>query len=435
MDSFSSTPKFKSPGEKQSLLPRTSQPLSPRSSSQSLERTQHANQFLRESLLITDPEVLALAFPTLEPVLNALINPRRPVLQVDYHEGGRDFKVLECEAADMANLLALGEFLLAHKQSAALYVLACSVLRIRNDPDHPHMVPLLHACGKAIEQAAQPPASLVGKLRGVAELCVDRHGYLRELLSLFEPRPASEQDLSAQSARNAVLREFGASPEQCQQVQADAALRDALDRLLSGATPRFAVVENGMGLRTFTIRGDATHDELARIAERLLDLKLPGAARLFVVLALSSDSENPDKQIRRYGACSRALLQAAPGAMPERAWAQLGPSLCKLAANGALPADVLSRFEEAARLHGYPLIQAQCRIGSGLARLSKETDPKKSQALALGLIHEIVQAHELDKANQDVITLMVKLCDLGRSRKAAWADSAAQVLQALLKAS
>lgn len=74
------------PPENKSLL-RQTPPGSPSKATKAtplgeVERIRRNNEFLKKELRVEDADTLALASQTMEPVLSALLDPDRPVLQV-----------------------------------------------------------------------------------------------------------------------------------------------------------------------------------------------------------------------------------------------------------------------------------------------------------------------------------------------------------------
>jgi len=431
---FSSrTPKTFSP-ERTSLLPQTS-PENPSRAAKTtplteVERIQRNNDFLKEALDVRDADTLALASQHMEPVLSALLDPDRPVLQVISDGGSWRYSVKHTQPKDLDNLMALGRFLLEHKQRAAFHVLTASVLKLRHHPDHPRMGELLQVCGEAIQQKKKPDESVLRAVRNIAVQCAQRNLVSHDVLALFYPR--------MQAARDTLLSRLGATPEQCQQVLAHLELRNALDHLLSADPPLLAVYSNDQGGQSYAVPPGSdtsgSFDQAIWIAYRLLDLKVADAAHLLAALSCSARNQG-GQEVDLLKACGKVLQQAPAGFSP-RFLKQLSQRACELAASGSLDAECLRDFELAAQRHealDSQVLLCRQRIQLDLQRLQRLKSPQERNQLASRLMSEILSAHLLmrqhDEANNDAIELMTNLLGIGAAHKAPWLH----VVQSALK--
>jgi hypothetical protein len=413
------------PPEKKSLLRQTT-PGNPSKATKAtplgeVERIRRNNEFLKKELRVEDADTLALASQTMEPVLSALLDPDRPVLQVTCEGDNRFYRVLKTQPDDLDKLMALGRFLLEHKQRAAFYVLTTSVVQLQNRLDHPRMGELLQVCVEAIQQSTRPDESIVQAVRAIAVKCAQRHLVSHDVLALFFP--------GMQAARNNLLRALGASEQQCQQVQAHLELCNALDSLLSVDPPLLGVSTNDEGGQYCAVpRGSDTSgcfDQAIWIAYQLLDMKLPKAVDLFAALSCAAHNQG-GREIQLLKGFVKALQQTPAGFAPELLM-QLSQRACELAASGALDTESLSDFEAAAQHQGAldcQVLLCRQRIDLGLQRLQRLKDPQQRNQLASRLMSEILEAHALmrrcDATNTDAINLMASLLGIGVEHQAPW---------------
>lgn len=413
------------PPESKSLLPQTP-PRNPSKATKAtplgeVERVRRNNEFLKKELRVEDADTLALASQAMEPVLSALLDPERPVLHVTCEGDNRFYSVLETQPGDLDRLMALGRFLLEHKQRAAFYVLTTSVMQLQTRLDHPRMGELLQVCGEAIQQSAQPNESIVRAARAVAVRCAQRKLVSHDVLALFFP--------GMLAARNKLLSALGASEQQCEHVQAHLELCNALDDLLSANPPLLGVSTNDTGGQDYAVpRGSDTSgcfDQATWIAYQLLDMKLPKAVHLFAALSCAAINQG-GRETDLLKGFVKALRQAPAGFAPELLM-QLSQRACELAASGALDAGCLSDFEAAAQHQGAldcQVLLCRRRIELDLHRLQRLKDPQQRNQLASRLMSEILEAHALmrrhDATNHDAVKLMASLLGIGVEHQAPW---------------
>lgn len=413
------------PPEKKSLL-RQTPPASPSKATKAtplgeVERIRRNNEFLKKELRVEDADTLALASQTMEPVLSALLDPNRPVLQMKCEENRRFPNVNATEPEDLDKLMALGRFLLERQQEAAFWVLAASVMHLEHHISHQRMGALLQVCGEAMPQGKTQNEHLVRDVRGIAVQYAQRNLVSHDVLALFFP--------GMQAARNNLLRALGASEQQCQQVQAHLELCNALDSLLSVDPPLLGVSMNDEGGQYYAVpRGSDTSgcfDQAIWIAYQLLDMKLPKAVDLFAALSCAAHNQG-GREIQLLKGFVKALQQTPAGFAPELLM-QLSQRACELAASGALDTESLSDFEAAAQHQGAldcQVLLCRQRIDLGLQRLQRLKDPQQRNQLASRLMSEILEAHALmrrhDATNTDAINLMASLLGIGVEHQAPW---------------
>lgn len=438
----------KKPQERHPFLPATppdsnnpapaATPLTPN------ECIRRNDDFLRGALNISDPEVLALASQTMEPVLSALLDPQRPVLRVACDGNKRSYQVQRKGRAAVALLLALARFLLQHQQRAAFYLLVSTLRKLKHVDclDHPLMGELLGVCCEAILAIQRLEPALLKSVRTIAEQYAQTHTVPPDLLPLFSlpDLPTAGGPPSAQIARNAWLSALGATPEHCLLVQQHASLRQALDRLLSATPPRLAVFKNHRDQLCYSVPpcddSNGYFDQVCWVAHQLAELRIPDVACLFTALVVTAaDQPQETGLIRR---CGKALLHAPIG-VGRILLGDLSRRACELAANGALTPKDLSDLEWAAKYHqafDCQILLCRQRLRLELQELQALTDSQQRDTLAGLLMNDILVAHRLmreqDPNNGGAIELMRSLCELGLKHKAPWIEAVQNALRELI---
>ena len=413
------------PPESKSLLRQTT-PGSPSKTTKAtplgeVERIRRNNEFLKKELHVEDLDTLALASQTMEPVLSALLDPKSPVLRVECEGNCRVLNVSATEPEDLDTLMALGRFLLERQQDAAFWVLAASVVQLEHHISHQRMGALLQICGEAIPQGKTENEKVVRTVRAIAVQYAQRHLVSHDVLALFFP--------GMQAARDTLLSHLGATPEQCQQVQAHLELCNTIDNLLSADPPLLGVSTDDTGGQDYAVPpGSDTSgcfDQAIWIAYRLLDMKLPKAVHLFAALSRAAHKQG-GKETNLLKGFAKALQQTPAGFAPKLLM-QLSQRACELAASGALDTESLSDFEAAAQHQGAldcQVLLCRQRIDLGLQRLQRLKDPQQRNQLASRLMSEILEAHALmrrhDATNTDAINLMASLLGIGVEHQAPW---------------
>lgn len=414
---FSSNPKTPSP-ESKPLVNRngTESADKPRLLSRNEANRRNA-EFLKKELSIQDHWVLAQATQALESTLNALLDSRPPVLRVWEDKGGWHCNARPANTQELGHLLHLGQFLVEHRQRAAVFVLAATVLQLKDPFDEDLRGPLhglMLACGQAIRQAPQPiEASLLQALQGLSSECAQAGVLSRDELALF--LSADTDPPTTHPAFEALLDRLGASPEQRRQALERDELRQAFDALQSGTLPALTVWNEGGCRHCLVPPGDergGRFDQLVWFAHQLQALHIPGAANLLAALALAAYHQD-GLEINLIESCGRALLDrltghhgsappARTGALPHEVLKALCARVGELVARGALPAEWLQTFESVAQQHQAPDCVAVLRLRGitlDIQRLGMLEASAQRQTLAARLVLDIQKVHRLLGAN------------------------------------
>lgn len=438
------------------LLPPTeNKPLIHRSGTEAVDKPRplsrnDANrrnaQFLEKELNVQDPRVLAEATRALESVLNALLDSHPPVLRVWQDSGGWHCSATPTNAQAVAHLLHLGQFLVEHRQKAALFVLSATVLQLK-DPHHPGMPGLMPVCGQAVRQASGPiDPRLLQALQGLACECAQAGALSRDELGLF--LSAQKHPPTTHPAFEALLDQFDASPEQRRQALERDDLRQAFDALQSGGPPALTVWDEGGCRHCLVPPGDergGRFDQLVWFAHQLQALDIPGAANLLAALSLAARHQG-GMEIQLLESCGRALLgrltpnpgRARPGptsVLPHGVLKTLCARVGVLVARGALKADWLQTYEWVAQQHQAPGCVAELRLRGitlDIQRLGTLESVTERQTLAARLMLDIQKVHRLLGANGlDVGGALALIRTL---RQVCGSEDHAETMQAALEA-